>query len=257
LAEGVERRSFHGREKQLLRTLILCGGKGTRAYPRTLEVPKPLLEVAGHPVLEHVMRIYAGQGFTDFVLAAGFKADLLEAFAATLPSQWRVEVRYTGEDTNTGGRISRCAQIMGQTYFVTYSDGLGDVDLVDLLTFHHDHPGAATMTTVPLPSQYGTIESDPDGRVRRFTEKPRLPDHWINAGFFVLDSRAGDWLVGDDFEREVLPALGSAGELYAYRHLGFWRSMDTYKDALELSALCEGGHPPWQAAPTPSVRGGE
>jgi len=240
-----------------LRTLILCGGKGTRAYPRTLEVPKPLLEVAGHPVLGHVMGIYARQGFTDFVLAAGFKADLLEAFATTLPREWQVEVRDTGEETNTGGRVSCCARDMGQTYFVTYADGLGDVDLTDLLAFHQDHPGAATMTTVPLPSQYGTIESDPDGRVQRFREKPRLPDHWINAGFFVLDSRAESWFVGDDFEREVLPELGSAGELYAYRHRGFWRSMDTYKDALELSALCDAGDPPWERVPNLSVRGGK
>jgi glucose-1-phosphate cytidylyltransferase len=220
-------------------------------------VPKPLLAVAGHPVLGHVMGIYARQGFTDFVLAAGFKGHLLEVFAATLPSKWRVEVRDTGEETNTGGRISRCARDMGQTYFVTYADGLGDVDLAGLLAFHQAHPGAATMTTVPLPSQYGTVESDADGCVRRFREKPFLPDHWINAGFFVLDRRAENWFVGEDFEREVLPALGSAGELYAYRHHGFWRSMDTYKDALELSALCEGGHPPWEGASTLSARGGK
>jgi len=238
-----------------VRTLILCGGKGTRAYPRTSEVPKPLLEVAGRPVLWHVMEIYARQGFTDFVLAAGFKAELLEEFAATVPAHWRVRVRDTGEDTNTGARIARCAPDMGQTYFVTYSDGLGDVDLVDLLAFHQRHPGAASMTTVPLPSQYGTIESDEDGRVRSFKEKPSLSDHWINAGFFVLESRADHWFEGDDFEREVLPALGSAGELYAYRHRGFWRSMDTYKDALELSALCEAGNPPWYGASGVRTRG--
>jgi len=237
-----------------LRTLILCGGKGTRAYPRTLEVPKPLLEVGGRPVLGHVMDIYARQGFCDFVLAAGFKAELVENFAATLPREWRVEVRDTGVETNTGGRVSKCAPDMGQTFFVTYADGLGDVDLSELLAFHEAHHGAATMTTVPLPSQYGTVESAPDGKVGRFREKPRLPDHWINAGFFVLDARSQEHFCGDDFEREVLPALGGAEELYAYRHTGFWRSMDTYKDALELSALCgEGAEPPWFARTSSAV----
>ena len=239
-----------------MRTLILCGGKGTRAYPRTLEVPKPLLEVAGRPVLGHVMDIYARQGFCDFVLAAGFKADLIEAFAATLPSAWKVEVRDTGEETNTGGRVARCAAEMGETYFVTYADGLGDVDLLDLLDFHAAHGGSATMTTVPLPSQYGTIETADDGRVKRFREKPRLPDHWINAGFFVLDDRSRKWFVGEDLEREILPALGSAGELFGYRHDGFWRSMDTYKDSLELSALCGDGEPPWAGVSALNSRAG-
>ena len=230
-----------------MRTLILCGGKGTRAYPMTAEVPKPLLEVGGRPVLAHVIEIYARQGFTDFVLAAGFRADLIDDFARTLPAEYTVEVADTGVDTNTGGRVARCAPAMGDTYFVTYADGLGDVDLAALLEFHRGHPGAATVTTVPLPSQYGTLESEPDGRVSRFREKPQLPDHWINAGFFVLDQLASAWLVREDFEREVLPALGGDGQLYAHRHRGFWRSMDTYKDSLELSALCADGPPPWEA----------
>ncbi len=236
-----------------MRTLILCGGKGTRAYPRTLEVPKPLLEVAGRPILGHVMEIYASQGFTDFVLAAGFKAEAVAEFARTLPDDWQVEVRDTGVDTNTGGRVAQCAPDMGDTFFVTYADGLADIDLAELVAFHRSHPGSATVTTVPLPSQYGTIETDAEGKVHRFREKPQLPDHWINAGFFVLDQRARHCFGGEDFEREVLPALGDAGDLYAYRHRGFWRSMDTYKDALELTALCgDDGAAPWAA---PVARG--
>jgi glucose-1-phosphate cytidylyltransferase len=240
-----------------LRTLILCGGKGTRAYPRTLEVPKPLLEVAGRPILGHVMEIFARQGFTDFVLAAGFKTDLIARFAATLPGEWQVEVRDTGEETNTGGRVEQCAPDMGRSFFVTYADGLADVDLDELQAFHRSHRGAATLTTVPLPSQYGTVEVGPDGRVGRFREKPKLPDHLINGGFFVFDERAREWFGGEDLEREVLPSLGRDGELYAFRHQGFWRSMDSYKDALELSALCGDGPPPWAGgATTPSRLGG-
>ena len=169
-----------------VRTLILCGGKGTRARPRTLELPKPLLDVGGRPVLAHVMDIYARQGFCDFVLAAGFKVELIDEFAKTLPATWQVEVVDTGVDTNTGGRVMQCAAKMGDRYFLTYADGLGDVDLAGLLEFHLGNAGSATVTVVPLPSQYGTIDSDGDGRCAlvRFTEKPRSPDYWINVGFF-------------------------------------------------------------------------
>ncbi|MGO8825827.1 MAG: sugar phosphate nucleotidyltransferase [Acidimicrobiales bacterium] len=239
-----------------VRTLILCGGKGTRAHPRTLELPKPLLDVGGRPVLAHVMDIYARQGFCDFVLAAGFKVELIDEFAKTLPATWQVEVVDTGVDTNTGGRVMQCAAKMGDRYFLTYADGLGDVDLAGLLEFHLGNAGSATVTVVPLPSQYGTIDSDGDGRVVRFTEKPRLPDYWINAGFFVLEGRAERRFVGPDFERDILPALGSAGELYSYRHDGFWKSMDTHKDALELTALCETNErPPWTFSRSPQEAG--
>jgi glucose-1-phosphate cytidylyltransferase len=232
-----------------LRTVVLCGGRGTRAYPHTVEVPKPLLEVAGQPVLRHVLDIYAAQGFDDFVLAAGYKADAIEAFATGLPSGWRVDVVDTGLDTGTGGRLRRCRDHVGETFLATYADGLGDVDLAALLAFHRAHPGAATVTTVALPSPYGTFHLDGDGKVTAFREKPKLPDHPINAGFFVFDGRVFDRWAGDDLERDVLPALGGDGELYAYRHEGFWRSMDTYKDAVELSALCGEGVPPWAGGP--------
>ena len=238
-----------------MRTLILCGGKGTRAYPRTLELPKALLEVGYRPVLGHVMDIYAAQGFTDFVLAAGFKREAIEDFAETLPGAWDVEVVDTGEDTNTGARVARCASRMGERYFLTYADGLGDVDLHALAEFHLAHGAAATLTAVPLPSQYGTAQFGEGGRVTHFLEKPRLLDHWINAGFFVVEARAAQWFHGDDLEREVVPAWAAAGELFAFRHSGFWRSMDTYKDAVELSALCGDGPPPWARRPI-GVAGG-
>jgi len=234
-----------------MRTLILCGGKGTRAYPHTLEMPKPLLEVGDRPVLRHVMEIYARQGFVDFVLSAGYRADLIRRFAEDLPEAWDVQVIDTGEDTGTAGRVSGCASSLGPLFMATYGDGLGSVNLKELLSFHRAHGGAATVTAVPLPSPYGTLEWDGTGRVLRFREKPRLPDHWINAGFFVIGQRAFDLWTGDDLERDVLPALASAGELYAYRHRGFWRSMDTYKDALELSAYCRKGDGPWTTLSDP------
>lgn len=228
-----------------MKTVILCGGKGTRAYPHTVDVPKPLLYVGGRPVLSHVMEIYANQGFRDFLLAAGYKRELIENWAVSADASWNVDVVDTGEETNTGGRVARLADRVGETFFVTYADGLGDLDLAALLEYHHSHPGAATITTVPLPSQYGTLDIAADGRIVEFLEKPRLPDHPINAGFFVFDRRAFDHWAGEDLERDVLPALGAAGELFAYRHDGFWKSMDTHKDSRELSALFQRGRGPW------------
>ncbi|MGH2784601.1 MAG: sugar phosphate nucleotidyltransferase [Actinomycetota bacterium] len=235
-----------------LKTVILCGGKGTRAYPHTTEVPKPLLEVAGRPILQHVMQIYASQGFTSFVLSAGFKAEMVREFASTMPGSWDIDVVDTGEDTNTGGRVVGVRERVGGTFFATYSDGLGDVDLGALLAFHRSHPGSGTLTTVPLPSQYGTIDQTADGRVESFREKPTLRDHWINGGFFVFDQAVFDRWEGEDLEREVLPALGRAGELYAYRHEGFWKSMDTYKDAVDLTALATEGRIPWARSKAPA-----
>jgi glucose-1-phosphate cytidylyltransferase len=226
-------------------TVILCGGKGTRAYPHTIELPKPLLQVDGRPVLHHVLDIYVAQGFDRFILAAGYRCDMVEAFAKTLPPTLRIDVRDTGEDTNTGGRIWRCRDSVGDTFFATYADGLGNVDLRALLDYHRSHPGAATLTAVALPSHYGTIDFDPDNRVQRFREKPTLPDHRVNAGFFVFDRRVFDLWDGEDLERDVLPSLAAAGELFAYQHHGFWKSMDTYKESVELSDLCRPGPPPW------------
>ncbi|CAN5833400.1 glucose-1-phosphate cytidylyltransferase [soil metagenome] len=235
-----------------MRTVILCGGKGTRAYPHSLEVPKPLLEVGDRPVLQHVMEIYASQGHDDFILAAGYKVELVAAFAESLPSSWRVQVVDTGEDTNTAGRVARCRDLAGEVFFVTYADGLGDVDLAELLAFHVAHGDAATLTSVPLPSPYGTLDLDDDGRVRRFREKPKLTDHLINAGFFVFDQPVFAHWEGEDLERDVLPALGRAGQLHAYRHQGFWRSMDTFKDSIELGRLWRNGSAPWRGAVSPS-----
>ena len=184
-----------------MRTVILCGGKGTRAYPQSLEIPKPLIPIGQVPVLVHLMRIYARQGFRDFVLAAGYRADLMVEFAAGLSEPrdgnrgedaWKVEVVDTGEDTGTGGRIAGCfeATDLGGRFLATYGDGLGSVDIRSLIGFHELHGGAVTVTAVPLPSPYGTLEWDESGRVRRFTEKPKLDDHWINAGL-LRHRRAG------------------------------------------------------------------
>jgi glucose-1-phosphate cytidylyltransferase len=240
-------------------TVILCGGKGTRAYPHTAEVPKPLLEVAGEPILRHVMEIYARQGFVRFVLAAGFQAQKIAAFADALPSAWEVEVVDTGEDADTGERVWRCRHLLEEPFFLTYGDGLGDVDLHALTEFHTSHGALATLTTVPLPSQYGTIEIAGAGLVTEFKEKPVLKDHWINGGFFVMEPGVWASWGGTNLERDVLPELAGEGQLYAYRHHGFWKSMDTYKDAVDITMLASERTPPWlgtpAASPSSTLRG--
>jgi exopolysaccharide biosynthesis polyprenyl glycosylphosphotransferase len=228
--------------------VILCGGRGTRAYPDTLELPKPLLTIAGVPVVEHVIGIYARHGYRRVILASGYLGERLAEHFATPRGDYDVEVVDTGLDTDTGERLRRVRDHLREDrFFATYADGLADIDLDALLARHLGHGGAATVTTVPLPSQYGVLESDPVGRVARFREKPRLVEHWINGGFFVFERRALDMWEGENLEREVLPALSARDELFTYPHSGFWKSMDTFKDREELARLAEGGEPPWEA----------
>ena len=229
----------------MIDTVILCGGKGTRAYPHTLEVPKPLLLVDDRPVMQHVIDIYRSQGFDRFILAAGYRSDLIQEFADGLHDGSTVFVRDTGEEANTGARVYHCRDAVTDTFFATYADGLGNVDLPALLEFHRGHEGAATLTTVPLQSQYGTLAIGDDGRINEFREKPRLAEHRINAGFFVFDRRVFDLWQGEDLEREVLPRLAAVGELFAFQHDSFWKSLDTYKESLDLTELCKPGPPPW------------
>lgn len=227
--------------------VVLCGGKGTRAWPLTEDLPKPLLPVGDRPAIAHVLEIYARQGVRSFVLAAGYKVERVRDWAAT--SELDVLVLDTGEDANTGDRVHSCLGHVGPRFFATYGDGLGNVDLARLLATH-SRTGGATVTSVPLPSQYGTLDLDASDRVLGFVEKPVLDDHWINAGFFVFDADALAACPGSDLEREVLPALAVKGLLGAYRHVGFWKSMDTQKDVADMTRLATEGGSPWLSLPT-------
>lgn len=235
-----------------LTTIVLCGGRGTRAWPATSELPKPMLEVAGSPVLRHVLDIYAAQGLTSFVLATGYRGDVIADWAATLPDTWDVLVLDTGLDADTGERVVQCLPHVDDTFLLTYGDGLGDVDLTALVAQHCTSGAGATVTVVPLPSPYGTLVLDASGRVTDFTEKPRLADHPVNAGFFAFQRDAVEAVAGagPSLERDLLPTMAAAGRLHAYRHAGFWRSMDTHKDVLELDRLAAGGGAPWLALRT-------
>jgi glucose-1-phosphate cytidylyltransferase len=231
-----------------VQALILCGGRGVRAWPGTAELPKPMLPVGDRPILRHVMDIYASQGVTDFVLAAGYRHEAIATYADELPTDWNVDVVHTGEDAGTGERVTACLDRMAAEFFLTYGDGLGDINLDALLACHRDHQAGATVTVVPLPSQYGTLEVTAEGRVTDFREKPVLADHLINAGFFVVEKAALPG-TGVSLERDILPDLGRRGVLFVYRHSGFWRSMDTYKDFLEAEELATREGTPWLPRP--------
>jgi glucose-1-phosphate cytidylyltransferase len=228
-----------------MQTLILCGGRGTRAYPYTQHLPKPMLPIDGKPMLMHVMRSYAEQGHRDFVLSLGYNKQVIIDYFDKKALAWSTECIDTGEDTDTGGRIHGCRHVLGERFLATYCDGLSDVPLADLIAFHESHGGLATITSVPLPSQYGTLDLEEDGRIRSFKEKPVLREHWINAGFFVFDREVFNHWKGNNLEREVFPALAREGLLYAYRHRGFFKSIDSYKDQQELEQLVQDGVAPW------------
>jgi glucose-1-phosphate cytidylyltransferase len=220
-----------------MRVLILCGGQGTRAYPYTRRMPKALMPVAGLPIVEQVMRIYASQGFDDFVLAVGFLKDDITRYFRWRRGLFNVECIDTGEITDTGDRVRRCLDYVGDTFHATYCDGLGNVDLRELVDFHHSHGDGATVTAAPLRSQYGILESDDAGRITSFIEKPVLQEYWINAGFFVFDAGAFAGIEGSNLERDILPEMSRRRRLRVHRHGGFWRSMDTHKDQQELDGL--------------------
>jgi glucose-1-phosphate cytidylyltransferase len=225
--------------------VILCGGKGTRAHPFSDLYPKVMMPVSGTPILVHLMRIYADQGFNSFVLAAGHRKEILYDYFEGRFSNWKVRIVDTGSDTETAERIRRCLPFASETFFATYGDGLGDVNLKELLDTHRRHGRAATLTSVPLRSQYGTVHFDERHRVQHFEEKPIIRDCWINAGFFAFQKSALN-TPGENLEREVLPVLGEQGELFVYQHQGFWRSMDTSKDQQEIEALMDRNIAPWQ-----------
>ena len=229
---------------------ILCGGRGTRLQERTQEIPKPLVEIGGMPIVWHVIQLYAVQGFSRFLLATGYKGELIERFVAThgWPDGVTVECVETGLETQTGGRIKLLEpELSGEELFcATYADGVADIDLDALLAFHAGHGALATMTVVRPELQFGVTELEPDGRVRGFREKPRS-EHWINGGFFCFGAGVLDYLDEDSvLERAPLERLAAEGELRAHRHEGFWECMDTYKDAVALNDLWASGGAPWR-----------
>jgi glucose-1-phosphate cytidylyltransferase len=235
---------------------ILCGGRGTRLRERTESVPKALVEIGGRPILWHVIQIYAAQGFERFLLATGYLGEAVAEFAAAerWPEGVVVECVETGIDTPTGGRIARLGERLdGEGFCATYADGVADVDLNALLSFHRGHGELATLTVVRPHLQWGVTELGEDDRVAGFVEKPRS-ERWINGGFFCFEPGALGY-IGEDsvLEREPLQRLAADGRLHAFRHEGFWDCMDTYKDAVTLNDLWAAGDAPWSVGEAAAV----
>ena len=231
---------------------ILCGGRGTRLQERTQSIPKPLVEIGGRPILWHVIQIYLAQGFRHFLLLTGYRAEMIETFAAHTewPDGTAVRCLDTGAETSTGGRVHQAREALGgEPFCLTYADGVADIDLDGLLQHHQRGHTVATMTVVQPRLPFGVAELNGDGRVRAFQEKPQS-EHWINGGFLCLEPGVFEWLTADSvLEREPLHRLAQAGQLGAYRHAGFWECLDTYKDAVLLNDMWSGGEPPWKLWP--------
>jgi glucose-1-phosphate cytidylyltransferase len=204
-----------------------------------------MMPIGGTPIIVHLMRIFAKQGLTHFVLAAGHRQEMLRDYFTGRFSHWTVDVVDTGEDSDTAERIRRCEPYLSDTFLATYGDGLGNVNLAELVNAHRRHGGLATVTSVPLRSQYGTIHFSSTNQVRNFQEKPVIRDYWINAGFFAFEKKSLEFWEGSNLESQVLPHLAKLGHLYTYLHEGFWKSMDTSKDQHEMETIFKAGEPPW------------
>ena len=253
-----------------MKVAILCGGLGTRLREETEVRPKPMIEVGGRPILWHIMRGYAARGFKEFVLALGYRSDVIKRYfldyyhvqsrlTVSLATgavdahdgereDWRVHLVDTGGNTQTGGRVKRLARWLSDgTFMLTYGDGVSDVNVADVLAFHRKHGKLATVTAVRPPARFGGLRFDGD-LVSEFTEKPQVGEGWINGGFFVMEPGVLGYIQGDEtyLEREPLERLAKDGQLVAFRHDGFWQCMDTLRDLKLLESLWESGRAPWR-----------
>lgn len=233
-----------------MKVVLLAGGRGTRLSEETSLRPKPMVEIGGKPLLWHIMHGYARRGFNEFIVACGYKGEIIrDYFARPAETGWRVECVDTGLDVMTGGRLRRLRdRLSSGPFMVTYGDGVSDVDASALLAFHKKNGKLATVTAVRPPARFGGLELDGE-TVKRFTEKPQTGEGWINGGFFVLEPEALGYLGEDDaciFERAPLERLAEDGQLMAYRHEGFWQPVDTLRDKELLEARWANGDAPWK-----------
>jgi glucose-1-phosphate cytidylyltransferase len=253
-----------------MKVVILAGGRGTRLAEESSSRPKPMVEIGGKPILWHILNIYASHGFKDFLIACGYKGEIIKEYfhnfsihysdyvinlkdgslkvVNSCAFDWRVGVVDTGLDTMTGGRILRLRSWIGdEPFLATYGDGLGDVDIRALVEFHEAHGKLATVTAVHPPARFGGLNLRANS-VAQFSEKPQTEEGWINGGFFVFEPGVFDYLRGDDtvLEQEPLERLAADGELMAYRHTGFWQPMDTLREKQLLESLWASGKARWK-----------
>ncbi|QYO67333.1 glucose-1-phosphate cytidylyltransferase [Leptolyngbya sp. 7M] len=253
-----------------MKVAILAGGLGTRLSEETVEKPKPMVEIGGKPILWHIMMHYSYYGFKDFLIALGYKSEIIKKYMVDYCSlnsnltvsmqdgtvkmhggykpNWTVDLIDTGLYSNTGGRIKRLAPyVNNETFMLTWGDGVSNLNLQELLAFHRSHGKLATLTAVHPPARFGHLELDGD-QVTEFSEKPQTLEGWINGAFFVLEPGVFDYIEGDNtqWEKEPLEQLAKDGQLMAYRYTGFWQCMDTLRDKRRLESLWASGNAPWK-----------
>jgi glucose-1-phosphate cytidylyltransferase len=254
-----------------MKVVILAGGFGTRLSEETVLRPKPMVEIGGKPILWHIMSIYAAHGVNEFIVALGYKGDVIKdyflkfyavnndisidlASGKTLihdgnQPKWIIHLVDTGLYTQTGGRLKRLKKWLGddETFMFTYGDGVADIDIKSLLAFHQSHDKLVTVTTVRAPERFGRITFD-GNQISDFYEKPQTSEGWINGGFFILSVNAIDYIQGDEtvWEREAVEQLAHDGQLMGFRHYGFWSCMDTLKEKSFLEELWASGKAPWK-----------
>jgi glucose-1-phosphate cytidylyltransferase len=253
-----------------MKVVILAGGKGTRLAEETTVRPKPMVEIGGKPILWHLMKIYAARGFTEFLVACGYKSEWIKEYFHNFSVHsrdyfidlatgdrtvvngcgidWRIGLIDTGVETMTGGRLLRLRQWIGdEPFMVTYGDGLGDINVCALAEFHRSHGKIATVTAVRPPARFGNLSLQ-GSTVCEFAEKRQTDEGWINGGFFVFSPAIFDYLENDEtvLEREPLERLAQERQLMAFRHTGFWQPMDTLREKLLLDSLWASGQAPWK-----------
>lgn len=250
-----------------MKTVLLAGGRGTRLLDERAVTPKPMVDIGDRPIIRHIMGHYAHFGFSEFIVCLGFMGNVIKRYFLEYPNlasdvtvhtatqkvdvhrpppeDWTVHLIDTGLNTNTGGRLLRVAPLLSETFFLTYGDGVSDIDLNELLRFHRSHGRIATVSAVHPPARFGGLELDGD-RVTTFSEKPQAREGWINGGFMVFEPEVFKDIEDDStiLETDVLERLADRGELMAFRHHSFWQCMDTPRDARVLEKLFEEG-PPW------------
>jgi glucose-1-phosphate cytidylyltransferase len=256
----------------MTKVAILAGGLGMRLREETAFRPKPMVEVGGKPMLWHIMKMYSHYGFNEFVIALGYKGEMIKDYflnyyflnndisvslagnkmdvhSSDNKEDWKIHLVDTGTDTQTGGRLKRLKKYLdGETFMATYGDGVSDLNIRSLLDFHKKHGKLATVTAVRPPSRFGELTMD-GTRVISFNEKPQVSSGMINGGFFVFEPKIFDYIAGDEIhlENEPLSKLAAEGQLHANLHTGYWRCMDTYRDMESLNKDWADGKAPWKA----------
>ena len=231
-----------------MKVILLAGGFGTRLSEYTKTIPKPMVQIGGKPMLWHIMNLYARYNRKNFYVALGHKGEVVKKYFSKKFKEWNIELIDTGQKTMTGGRVKRLQKFIGsETFMLTYGDGLANINLDSLLDFHKSHGKLVTITAVRPPARFGAIQINGD-KVTSFKEKSHLEEGWINGGFFIIEPKFFDFIEDDNtyLEREPLERAANEGELFAYRHNGFWQCMDTKRDKDYLEEIYSEGAP-WES----------